>query len=170
MALAATQFTRKKTTLLGAGMKMVVGTFTGPASYTSGGEDMTNALAKAIFGMANVRYLHLTMLIDNDNAALGVAAAFDHARTASSQGKIRFLNTLPAHLHPFLVKGGTAAAGTDTMNIKSLVIGKEEATDRTNLGGTNGGVQNATAVAAGSEVTAATDLSGYVCAFMAIGN
>ena len=170
MALAATQFTSKKTVLLGAGMKMSVGTFTGPASYTSGGEDMTNALAKAIFGMVNVKYLSFTPLVDNDNAALAVGVAFDHAAAGSSQGKIRFVNALGAHLHSFLVKGGTAAAGTDTMNIKSLVIGKEEATDRTNLGGTNGGVQNATAVVAGSEVVAATDLSGYVCRFMAIGN
>jgi hypothetical protein len=42
MALAASQFTNLKKVPVSAGLYMVTGTFTGPASYTSGGEDMTH--------------------------------------------------------------------------------------------------------------------------------
>ncbi len=55
------------------------------------------------------------------------------------------------HAHDFLVKGGTAAAGTDALNIKSVIIGKEAATDATSLAAdtaTKGGVLSATLAAA----------------------
>lgn len=62
------------------------------------------------------------------------------------------------HAHDFLVKGGTAAAGTDALNIKTVIIGKEAATDATALGAdsaTKGGVISATlAAAALSEASA----------------
>jgi hypothetical protein len=174
VALASTQFTNLKRHPMGAGRWMVTGRFTGPASYTSGGEDFTNALAKSSIGIARVNSLVFNNLIDNDNAALSIGLEFDHARTSTSQGKIRAINLgQSAHLHSFLVKGSQAAAGTDAVSSKGSspnVIGKESATDLTSLGGaTNGGVQNSTATAAGSEVTAATDLSGYICEFVAIG-
>jgi len=60
-----------------------------------------------------------------------------------------FLGT--THTHDFTIIGGTAAAGTDTLNIKSLVIGKEEATNRTAIGtdsATKGGV--VTVISAGT--------------------
>ena len=62
-----------------------------------------------------------------------------------------------AHTHSFLVKGGTAAGSTDVLNVKGtspVVIGKEEATDKTSLGGANGGVQNATPTFTGANAIA----------------
>ena len=56
-----------------------------------------------------------------------------------------------SHAHDFLVKGGTAAAGTDALNIKTVIIGKEAATDATSLAAdtaTKGGVLSATLAAA----------------------
>lgn len=169
MALASSQFTNLRRQPLGPGRWMVTGTFTGPASYTSGGEDFTNALVKASLGLERLNVLQFTDLIDENNSALGVGAEFDHNRTSTSQGKIRFLNATRVHTHDFLVKGGTAAAGTDAINIKATVIGKEAATDATNTGDTDGGVQSSTVQVASTEVAAATDLSGYICSFMAIG-
>jgi hypothetical protein len=89
-------------------------------------------------------------------------------------------SAMTAHAHNFLVKGGTAAAGTDAINIKTAIIGKESATDDTALGvdsATKGGViagsagtpagtvsaptftGTAVAAAALTEVPAATNLS-----------
>lgn len=69
-------------------------------------------------------------------------------------GKLRIYNTVAAHAHDFLVKGGTAAASTDALNIKTAIIGKESATDATALGAdsaTKGGVLASTATT-GSEM------------------
>jgi hypothetical protein len=173
MALAASQFTNLKKVPISPGLYMVTGTFTGPASYTSGGEDLTNALAMSSLGIRRVNTLSFTNLVDENNAALAVGCEFDHNRTSTSQGKIRFVALgVTAHAHDFLVKGGTAAAGTDALNIKTVIIGKEAATDATSLAAdtaTKGGVLAAAAVAAGAEVAAATNLSGYICRFVAYG-
>lgn len=63
--------------------------------------------------------------------------------------------TAADHAHDFLVKGGTAAASTDAINIKSVIIGKEAATDATSVAAdtaTKGGVLLAgtLAIAAGT--------------------
>ncbi len=175
MALASTQFTALKRTPLGAGRWMVTGTFTGPASYTSGGEDLTNALAKSSLGIARVNVLNFTDLVDENNSALCIKLEFDHNRTSTSQGKIRAVNVgQTAHTHDMKIIGGQAAAGTNTVTSPAAtdLLGKEEAGNADILGAdvlTKGGVMLSTATAAGSEVTATTNLSGYVCAFMAIG-
>ncbi len=66
-----------------------------------------------------------------------------------------WLSPARTHAHDFLVKGGTAAAGTDALNIKTVIIGKEAATDATSLAAdtaTKGGVLSATlASSAGTE-------------------
>lgn len=62
--------------------------------------------------------------------------------------KIRIYNTVGAHAHDLLVKGGQAAASTDAVSIKTATLGKEAATDRTALGSasaTSGGVMASTA-------------------------
>jgi hypothetical protein len=73
------------------------------------------------------------------------------------------------HDHNLTIIGGTAAAGTDTVNVKSLVLGKEEAANVTVLGADNatkgGVVQNS--AAAGSEV--ADDVDVGEVNFIAIG-
>lgn len=66
-----------------------------------------------------------------------------------------WFNKAQTHAHDFLVKGGTAAASTDAINIKTAIIGKEAATDATSLGSasaTAGGVLSSVqAAAAGTE-------------------
>lgn len=170
MALASSQFTNIRRRGLAPGVYVVTGTFTGPASYTSGGEDFTNALVKASLGIQNIQQLVFTRLVDDDNSSLAVGCEFDHARTTSSQGKIRFIAATRPHTHDFLVKGGTAAAGTDAINIKATVIGKEAATDATNTGTTNGGVQNNTQQTSQLEVSAGAALNGYVARFICYGS
>lgn len=89
--------------------------------------------------------------------------------------KLRIYQTAAqSHAHDFLVKGGTAAASTDALNIKATVIGKEAATDATNLAvdsATKGGVLTATLAAgapvelSGSAAPAATTLYVKVSGF-----
>lgn len=76
---------------------------------------------------------------------------------------------LAEHDHNFTIIGGTAGAGTDTLNVKALVLGKEEATNKTVVGSDNatkGGVVEATAAAT---VEVASDVDIGVVNFYAIG-
>jgi hypothetical protein len=175
VALAASQISNLKRAPIGGGLWMVTGTFTGPASYTSGGEDLTNALAKSCFGIQRVNHLSFTDLVDENNTALAVTALFDHNRTTTSQGKIRFVAAgVTAHTHDISIIGGQAAAATDTVFCPAAtdLLGKQEAANALVLGAdvaTKGGVVAAAAVAAGAEVASTTDLSGYICRFVAYG-
>lgn len=100
-------------------------------TYPSGGIPLTSAK----LGTPN----HIVdLIIDGPASADGLVYKYDKANN-----KIRIYR-MGAHAHDFLVKGGTAAAGTDAINIKSTIIGKEAATDATNLAAdvaTKGGVQ-----------------------------
>lgn len=158
-------------------MKVVVGTYTGPASYTSGGEDLTSTIL-AFLRCRQIYSLAFTPLVRASTGAQ-VPVAFDHNVSGASQGKIRIgigggsVNVpshthdlliiggqvAQTHAHDFLVKGGTAAAGTDALNIKATVIGKEAATDATNLAAdvaTKGGVQLASTASAISMISTDT--------------
>jgi len=82
------------------------------------------------------------------------------------------VNAVAVHDHNFTIIGGTAAAATDALNVKALVLGKEEATNKTILGADNatkGGVVEGGAItaAAGSEV--ANDVDVGEVNFIAIG-
>lgn len=175
MALAASDFTLVKRRGVAPGTWVVTGKYTGPSSYTSGGESLTNAILKAATGLNTITTASFSPMF-NTSGNTGVSVVFDHvAVVGTSQGKIRFVNQgSTAHLHSFKVIGGQAAAGTDTITVKGsspVVIGKEEATDKTALGGaTNGGVLNSTSVAAGDEVTAGTSLSSFSCRFVIYGS
>tara|TARA_Y100000310_G_scaffold334355_1_gene413962 strand:- start:1094 stop:1570 length:477 start_codon:yes stop_codon:yes gene_type:complete len=75
----------------------------------------------------------------------------------------------PEHDHNFTIIGGTAAAGTDTLAVKALVLGKEEATNKTVVGADNatkGGVVQSTA---GASAEVASDVDIGVVNFYAIG-
>ena len=97
----------------------------------------------------NVESLHIV-----DQGTSGYIFNYDQ----SAEKLVIIQSPVRSHAHDFLVKGGTAAAGTDALNIKSTIIGKESALDATNLAAdvaTKGGVQSATlAAAALSEATA----------------
>jgi hypothetical protein len=153
---------------------MVTGTFTGPASYTSGGEDMTHALAKSCLGIRRVNTLSFTDLIDENNTALRVGCQFDHNRTTTSQGKIRMIAATRTHTHDMKIIGGQAAAATDTVFVPAAtdLLGKQEAGNADVLGAdvlTKGGVMLSTQQEAAVEVTSTTNLSGYICRFVAYG-
>lgn len=113
----------------------------GALTYPTGGIPLT----KGKLGCP----VNIDELIVMDKAASGYEVAFDLAN-----GKIRLFNPLAAHAHDFKVIGGTAAAGTDALNIKTAIVGKEAATNATALGvdsATKGGVLASTA-AVGSEL------------------
>jgi hypothetical protein len=174
MALATTQFTNLKKIPVCPGTYMVTGTFTGPASYTSGGEDLTNAKALGALGIRRVTDLHFTNLIDENNAALAVGCEFDHNRTTTSQGKIRFVSATRSHTHDMKIIGGQAAAATDTVFVPAAtdLLGKQEATNADVLGAdvlTKGGVMLSAQQNVRTEVDSGTDLSGYICRFVAYG-
>jgi hypothetical protein len=103
----------------------------GALTYPSGGIPLTAAK----MGCPNQI---LSVVIDGPASGDGIVYKYDKANN-----KIRMYKGA-SHAHDFLVKGGTAAAGTDAINIKSTIIGKESATDATNLAAdvaTKGGVQ-----------------------------
>lgn len=170
MAIAASDFVVTSKIPMGVGRYEIFGQYTGPASYTSGGEALSNAILAAKLGIKSIEYLGFDPAPKTTTPTDAIQLAFDYIKTATTQGKIHaYQSGVNAHTHSFLVKGGTAAAGTDALNIKATVIGKEAATDATNTGGVNGGVQAATAANAAGEVAAAQNLSTYVSRFRAVG-
>lgn len=167
MALAAGDFSLVKRTGLSPGRWMVTGVWTLPASYTSGGEPLTNAIMAAKLGLKTIDVMIFTPKSGS------ATATFDGVPTATTQGKLHaFQSGTGAHTHSFLVKGGQAAAGTDAISIKGttpVTIGKEAATDATNIGGVGGGVQASTAANTSTEVVAGQNLSTNTVAFVAYG-
>jgi hypothetical protein len=159
-------------------MQMVIGTWTGPASYAAAGEILTHAIAKAGLGLQKIHSLQFGPLLDADGSAgaIGVIAAFDHNATSTTHGKIRALTSgLAAHTHDFLVIGGQGAAGTDTVTAPAGtdILGKQEAGNAEILGAdsaTKGGVVASTVDQLAGDVATATNLSAFVSRFVAIGH
>jgi hypothetical protein len=160
-------------------MKMIVGTYTGPASYASGGEDLT-ATILATLRCRQIYSLTFSPLVRASTGAQ-VPVAFDHNVSGASQGKIRIGiggggGSVPAHTHDLLVKGGQIGSTTnDVATYATNILGKEQATDVTIAGvdsATKGGVLASTAAAGtvGAEIAAATDLHLYTGRFVLIGN
>lgn len=112
-------------------------------TYPSGGVP----LDKAKMGVPN----HIVSLsISSPASADGLIYKYDQANN-----KIRMYYSAN-HAHNVLIKGGTAVAGTDALNVKTAILGKESATDATVLGAdsaTKGGVISGGAAAL-VEVTA----------------
>lgn len=172
IALVAADLTVNKVIHLGKGYRLVVGSWTPSGTYTSGGEDMTTAIAAAKLGLSSIDFINFTPLTATSGGATYANVAFDHTPATNSLGKIHVQGSLAAHTHSFLVKGGQAAAGTDAISIKGstpVTIGKEAATDATNVGGVGGGVQANTAGTTQAEMAAATSLTAYSCRFVAYG-
>ena len=172
MALAASDFTVTSKVPLGVGLYLITGNYTGPASYASGGEDITSAIARAAFGVSEIKFLHLSPAV---NTSTGAAVSLVYDKDAGTNlGKIRAINTgLGAHTHDVKVIGGQAATTTNELgHYATDILGKEAATDATIAGAdsaTKGGVVAAAASEAGAEVTATTDLSDYVGQFVLYG-
>lgn len=168
MALSSSDFSLIKRNGLSPGRWMVTGVWTLPASYTSGGEPLTNAIMAAKLGLKTIDVAIFTPKVGSVDVTL------DSVTTATTQGKLHaFQSGLAAHTHSFLVKGGQAAAGTDAISIKGttpVTIGKEAATDATNVGGVGGGVQANAAVNAATEVVAGQNLSANTVSFVIYGS
>ena len=114
-------------------------------TYPSGGVPLT----KAKLGCpTHIVALEIIDISDAD----GLAYKYDY-----ENAKIRIYNMTAGHAHDVLIKGGTDPASTDAINVKTLILGKEAATDATVLGvdsATKGGVVASTA-AAGGELASA---------------
>lgn len=111
----------------------------GALTYPAGGIP----LSKAKMGCPVV----IESMVIVDQGASGYKFQYDQ----SAEKLIIMQAPAQSHAHDFLVKGGTAAAGTDALNIKTVIIGKEAATDATSLAAdtaTKGGVLSATLAAA----------------------
>ena len=148
----------------------VSATYTPAASTGATGDALTAAALKQL-GLGALDQLIMGPLVNEDGSA---AAHIGWRRGTDGLGKIHIYEGVSPHLHTFIVKAGTAAAGTDTMNIKgatgSAVIGKEEATEKINPGGaTAGGVQAAAAGATTLGRQSGGDFSAYQSAVVAVG-
>lgn len=94
----------------------------------------------------------VSLVIDSPASGDGLIYKYDKANN-----KVRIYYSAN-HAHNLLIKGGTAVAGTDAVNVKTAILGKESATDATVLGAdsaTKGGVISGGAAAL-VEVTAAS--------------
>ena len=87
MALAATQFTQTRRSPLGVRRYEITGLFTGPASYTAGGESLTEAILKVVGGIRTVEILQFTSLLDA-TFANAKSLSFDRNKSGSTAGKI----------------------------------------------------------------------------------
>lgn len=164
MAIAGSQITNYGHFPIGNGHYMIWGTVTGPTSYTSGGEAITKAVASSVWGCKDIKVLTCSPA-GGSSWGTGAMVNFEPTPTdATNAGEFHFYNAVDAHTHDILVIGGTAAAGTDTLNVKSTVLGKEEASNATIDGATSateGGVRPSTADTSATEVAAATNYSTF---------
>lgn len=89
MALAAGDFSVVSRTPLGPGLYRIIVNWTLPASYTSGGEPLTNAILAAKMGIKSIKAVIAGPAIDvTNNKSLKIG--FDRVRVAgTSQGKLR---------------------------------------------------------------------------------
>lgn len=140
-------------------LREAVGTVT-LGTYATGGQSFTGASLGLCATDSKLIWVDLVT-----NA--GYYCEFDYT---NQKIVVYRVGAVTGHTHDFLVKGGTAAGSTDVLNIKSLVIGKEEATDRTNTGGAAGGVQSGGSVVASAltEVSNGVDLSAVTVRFRAV--
>ncbi len=173
MAVAATDITDFHKWPMGDGVWGIRFKYTGPSSYTSAGEVLSKTVCRAAMEGISEIYSLMVPKAMPVGGATGVDCGFEVLNTATNTGTFHFYNSVDAHLHSFLVVGGTAAAGTDAINIKGaspVVIGKEAATNATSLGGaTNGGVQLSTADIQDAEAAASGNYSTYIAYCFGIG-
>lgn len=103
MAITASNFTNIKRRPFAAGAWRVTGKFTGPTSYASGGEILTNTLLHAVTGLNHVELMNFGPGVDVTNN-LGLDITFDYNSTTTTQGNIRCFQA-----------GGSAADGATEM-------------------------------------------------------
>lgn len=107
MAIAATDFTSVKRRGLGPGRVEVTGIFTGPASYASGGEALTQTISKAGLGLRRIESIDFQPLITQSDLASFKTAGFDYAVSGSTLGEI----------HAYDAAGTETAAETDLSGV-----------------------------------------------------
>jgi hypothetical protein len=169
MAVSATDISGFTKWPIGNGLWGFYFKYTGPSSYTASGEVLSKTVCKAAMEGLSEIYSMDTPLAMPVGGATCAQVGFEPTNTSTNTGTFHFFNSVNAHTHSFLVKGGTAAAGTDAINIKATVIGKEAVTDATNTGTTNGGVQNSTAGITSTEAAASGAYNTYICYCRGIG-
>jgi hypothetical protein len=88
MAIAAADFTMLSRTPIAPGLYRIVARWVMPASYTAGGEPLTNTIMKARFGINQIKNVSVDIAIDVTNSK-ALKVGFDNVSTASTQGKLR---------------------------------------------------------------------------------
>lgn len=164
MAIAGSQITEYGRSPLGIGGWKVWGLVTGPADYTAAGEVLTKEVASSVWGVRDFSFLNCSVAGGTDYATGAVVNFEPTPDDATNAGLFHFYDAVGAHAHDFKVIGGTAAAGTDALNIKTAIIGKEAATNATALGAdsaTKGGVLATAATTNTAEAAASTDYSSF---------
>lgn len=156
-ALGASDITMISKTPIGNSRYLLIFTITGPASLSSGGEFLTKA--GAVSGLGGITLIDALICQGSGNSATsGIECRYVPVNGATNIGKFHFYNAVTghdhdlkiiggqgalAHVHDFTVKGGQAASTTNDVAMYSgPLIGKEQASDATVVGGAgNGGVQ-----------------------------
>lgn len=171
MAVATTQITNFRRFPRGNSRFDIEFLYTGPASYTAGGEVLTKTVAQQAFeGVGNIDYLIPAPAAGSSFATM-CDVAFEPINDGTNAGKIHFYNGTDAHTHGLLLTGGQAAgvAVQVTPDSAAGIIGKTTATNFTLAGGTSN-IQNSTANAVASENAGAQNYSTFQVWFRGSGS
>lgn len=172
MAVTATQITNFRKDPVGNGRYEISFLYTGPASYTSGGEVLTRTVCRqAMQGISQIDFLIPAPAANTTDFSTFTDIAFQPINDGTNVGKIHLYNEAPGHTHDMLAKGGLTSSEALFLDA-SQSFGKTAATDRTIVGSTSattGGVVAAAAGTTSTEASAATNYSGLASWFFGFG-
>jgi len=172
MAVAATNITNFVKYPLGNGDWAFRFTYTGPSSYTSGGEDLTRTVCRAAMeGISEIFFLGCNAAYKSSDGSTGALAAFEILNDGTNVGTFHFYNSVDAHTHDMKAIGGLTSSEALFLDA-SQKFGKTAATDRTIVGSTSattGGVVATADDILSSEAAASGNYSGHVVKCWGIG-
>jgi hypothetical protein len=176
MAVTAAQVTEFGKAPIGNGYWDIWFKYTGPASYTSGGEDLTRIVCKqAMEGISEIEMLAAAPAGGASYASIALCT-FEPINDGTNTGTFHYgaAGTGDAHTHDLSIIGGQAAAATDTVFVPAAtdLLGKQEAGNALVLGAdvaTKGGVVASAAGVSAGEVAAASNFSTFTCWFRGLG-
>lgn len=171
MAVAATQITDFHKSPIGDGVWFIRFKFTGPSSYTSGGEVLTKDVCRqAMEGISEIYSLMVPRAMPTGGAT-SVGCGFEIQNTSTNTGTFHYYNSVDAHTHDIKAIGGLTSSEALFLDA-SQKFGKTAATDRTVVGSTSattGGVVTTADDIADNEAAASGNYSTYVAYCFGIG-
>ena len=165
MSLPVGNFSLQASIPLGPGARLVATRITGPTSYASAGEPLSGSVITNALGGGRVIAAICEPFINTSTGAQ-VSLTWDPASAVagSTQGKFIARNSVGAHAHNFIVSGGVTSSGNIFLGVglgsSAPVLGRQDTSQTLVPGGAN--VQDNTAVVAGSQLAAGTNLSSYI--------